>query len=415
MRIVCISRDDRPERREHIRSQDWGNGVEFMDAVKSDGFARKAVDACCRSHLLALKSHLHRFPTEPLLLIEDDAEIVDLNLFRECLKNPDVGCSSLGSRVLTDGQFVHTHAMLVNGMTERQLLAFEEAIGRGNAENCYLTAFGTVAQVQPIAVDFAPFYSDRRKSIQSPIRSGSRVDKPFIFPWDQIKPTHIPQAYTHCNLGDDIQTLAAMELWGVESTVDRDDPASWPIGTVIPLIGWWEDVELSKSKAEVKIVGFHCTRQFSTSIEKHKKFLLDSVHAQGFPAMCRDMFTRDVLRAIGIPAEFGGCVTLTLSRPKVEPTCNTLSVDGRNGDESVSNLIRDLPDMHPSQRLELAKDRINQINGAAKVVTKRLHAWLPALALGVEAHFLNTHYSPERFDGYNTTATSIKELYDPLH
>lgn len=127
--------------------------------------------------------------------------------------------------------------------------------------------------------------------------------------------THIPVALRTNNLGDDIQSLALQRLIGFTAGqyVDRDAPQRWPKDALIPLCGWFGWGRFP-TPAEVLVVGFHCRPLSRANLFQNRQWLAAQVKQQGFPAMCRDISTREFLRMMRIDAEFGGCVTLHLER-----------------------------------------------------------------------------------------------------
>jgi hypothetical protein len=230
------------------------------------------------------------------------------------------------------------------------------------------------------------------------------IDRSLIIqtPWNDFSVTHIPVAMHTRNLGDDVQSLAASQLWMVRQYVDRDSPSSWPKGVVVPLCGWFGYGNFP-SPAEVKVVGFHCQPKSRKNLSDNKAWLAEAVRKQGFPAMCRDIETRDFVRSLGIDAEFGGCVTLTLL--KFEGVRSGLvSVDAHpiaNGYRRITHRRPPLEKMTPEQRLEMAARAIDLYAKSEHVRTSRLHVFLPCIALGTPVELL-IDKAPEkgRFSGY---------------
>jgi|GEM_PF-4428352 len=233
-------------------------------------------------------------------------------------------------------------------------------------------------------------------------------------PWKAISPTHIPVAFKSENVGDDIQSLIAMELWGIELFVDRDDPSSWPEEAVVPLVGWWGRATFP-TPATVKLIGFHCAKEGVHQVEQNARWFREAIERQGFPAYCRDLFTRDLLlRSMNIPAELGGCVSLTLER-EWEPGSNRLAIDAGKAPKgylSLTNVNHGLRLMTPQARLDSAARRLEEIRTARAVVTSRLHVWLPSLVIGAPVRLQAERMgSTERLGGYNLRATSRADLF----
>lgn len=244
----------------------------------------------------------------------------------------------------------------------------------------------------------------------------AKIEEIVTFDWSIVVPTHIPVACRSENLGDDIQAEAARRLWGVDSFVDRDNPRSWPSNAVVPLVGWWGGRGAFPTKAMVKVVGFHLANEGISNFKMNRSWLARVVAEQGFPAMCRDLRTRDLLRSWGIDAEFSGCVSLTLNRDDRERSDRKLAVDyyrlAAPGYERLTNTDDSLRSAPPRLRLQKASERLEDLASALKVKTSRLHIWLPCLALGTDVEFSQYAVgSRERLPGYNVAAQRIDDLF----
>lgn len=220
--------------------------------------------------------------------------------------------------------------------------------------------------------------------------------------------THVPVALGTNNLGDDIQSLAASQLFKVDQWVTRDLPQEWPKHAVVPLCGWFGWGELP-ARSQAIIVGYHCAARSRRNTAAQADWLRTMVKDQGFPAMCRDIATRDLLRSLKIDAEFGGCVTLHLPRYDGPRGGGLLSVD----DLSVSHakratqptqLQQRLITMGAEDRLALARERVDLLAHADEVDTSRLHVWLPCLALNtpVKLKLSFRVVETDRFSGYRS-------------
>lgn len=258
----------------------------------------------------------------------------------------------------------------------------------------------------------------RRRSSSSLSRSSedTGIEEIVTFDWHSVSPTHIPVACRSENLGDDIQAEAARRLWDLDSFVDRDNPSSWPTNAVVPLVGWWGGRGAFPTKATVKVVGFHIANEGITNFKKNQSWLASVVADQGFPAMCRDLRTRDLLRTWGIDAEFAGCVSLTLNRDARKRSDRKLAIDyyrlSAPGFEKLTNTDYSLMSLLPHERLKKASERLEDLACAQMVKTSRLHIWLPCLALGTDVKFSQYAVgSRERLPGYNVAARRIEDLF----
>lgn len=124
------------------------------------------------------------------------------------------------------------------------------------------------------------------------------------------------------------------------------------------------------------------------------------------PVGCRDWQTVAMLRAVGVPAFFSGCMTTTIDtvfRRDGEDTRDaTLYVDSPQtgpGDTrtQVQTGIRALSF---EQNLRLARDWVSHYHLEYNtVVTSRLHCFLPARSVGSKVTFLPKNRSDNRFGG----------------
>lgn len=273
------------------------------------------------------------------------------------------------------------------------------------------------------------------------------------------------------NIGDDIQSLAAMQfLPRVDVFLDRDNLQDIALTESIKVImnGWftlhpekWPPI----SKIIPLFISFHISPQVV------KDFLTEdtiSYLKNHEPIGTRDIFTRNILQEVGIEAYFSGCLTLTLDY-KYSTTINHESEDDKkiliiDLDEGALNSIPEyildeavilthslysfkkdyltklkLYSMwknirsivpitsaldalrryrakfdSPEKRLNLAEKRILQIANSRLVITSRLHAALPAVAFGIPVLFVHRNLNDPRFSGLLQFFNfySISEFHD---
>lgn len=223
--------------------------------------------------------------------------------------------------------------------------------------------------------------------------------------------THLPIAIRCNNLGDDIQSIALKRLLNHDiGYVDRDALQRWSPSNVVPLCGWFGWGRFP-TPARVLIFGFHCCPKMRISLFENRKWFAEQVKNQGFPAMCRDLSTRDFLRGLGIDAEFGGCVTLTF--PEYGGRRHgTLAIDdlSQPGKPQLSQIIPELPKLGIDDRLKLAQQRIELMRTAELVETSRLHVALPCHAMKTPYRLKKTEdiQSRERFSGYGLISERVQ-------
>lgn len=244
-------------------------------------------------------------------------------------------------------------------------------------------------------------------------RAGLTEDQHSL--WEQVRNagvTHVPVALGSTNLGDDIQSLAALKWCGlsVEDWVSRDNPGNWPAGSRVLLCGWYGGAFLPPASAGIEVVvcGFHLHPLHVEAFQKAGLFaqLKEHVERQGFPAGCRDTATVELLTHHGIEAVWSGCPSETL-RPVAVGTSRhqKLAIDAPPpaGWVQLTHRIPELATATAGQRLKAAEEQIKILSSAAALLTTRLHAALPAAAMGcsdVRVIFNSQTPNPGRWSGY---------------
>ncbi|GAA3607457.1 hypothetical protein GCM10022199_09050 [Marihabitans asiaticum] len=129
------------------------------------------------------------------------------------------------------------------------------------------------------------------------------------------------------------------------------------------------------------------------------------------PVGCRDWQTVALLRSVGVPAFFSGCLTTTVDtvfRRDGEDTRDaTVYVDSPQTGPGTSRMqeqmsVRSLTFV---ENLRLARDWVRDYHlKYDKVVTSRLHCFLPARSVGSQVTFLPKNRSNNRFGGLIDTS-----------
>ncbi len=136
------------------------------------------------------------------------------------------------------------------------------------------------------------------------------------------------------------------------------------------------------------------------------------------PVGCRDWQTVALLRSVGVPAFFSGCMTTTVDtvfRRDGEDTRDaTVYVDSPQTGPGLSRTqvqtgIRDLSFV---ENLRLAREWVSHYHlEYDKVVTSRLHCFLPARSVGSQVTFLPKNRSDNRFGGLiDTTDADFERI-----
>ena len=124
------------------------------------------------------------------------------------------------------------------------------------------------------------------------------------------------------------------------------------------------------------------------------------------PVGCRDWQSVAVLRAVGVPAFFSGCLTTTVDTlfPKsaTDHRSGTLRVDWTKDSKGPKKkqTVTAIRDKSFPENLELARNWVADYAYKYKqVLTSRLHANLPARSVGAQVEFEPKNKSDSRFGG----------------
>lgn len=124
------------------------------------------------------------------------------------------------------------------------------------------------------------------------------------------------------------------------------------------------------------------------------------------PVGCRDWQSVALLRAVGVPAFFSGCLTTTVDTlfptPDPDLRSGTLLVDWMKGAKGPKKkqTVTAIRDKSFPENLELARSWVADYAYKYKnVLTSRLHANLPARSVGAEVEFEPKNKSDSRFGG----------------
>ena len=241
------------------------------------------------------------------------------------------------------------------------------------------------------------------------------------------------------NIGDDVQTLAMYDLvrriqpdvdikW-----VDRESLDGPEVNELDGLIvnGWFMDhpENWPPNNSNVLVVSMHINSQNGASRLMQREEL-NSFYKLHEPIGCRDGGTAKRFQSLGVEAYFSGCATLTLQASgssnrnvpgevlAIDPfykVVNTTAYQKWRLSQILSKeewarcslISNDWPLLNESsqaQRLLDARAYLERIAAAECVITSRIHAALPALAVGTPVYFVDAGYdrSPahrDRFEG----------------
>lgn len=210
--------------------------------------------------------------------------------------------------------------------------------------------------------------------------------------------------YSSSNIGDEIQSIAAMRfLPKIDYYCHREQLNTFHVdeehaGQKVKLImnAWWMWRPKNfppSDDIDPLLVSMHLRKALAEDFNRPD--ILDYFRKHG-PVGCRDMYTKEYLDSLDVPAYFSGCLTMTLQpNPKFRRKKggdHVLCVDlpdhlveevQRRTDRPVYNVSRMLSVAFTAvDRLELAKIMLALYHNAACVVTSRLHVALPSTAFG---------------------------------
>lgn len=262
--------------------------------------------------------------------------------------------------------------------------------------------------------------------------------------------------YHTTNLGDEIQTLAAMQfLPRVDKWIDRDRLGCTRLRGKISIItnGWFlhnSAIVWGNRSHQILQERFAGASWLPTYLRVMQKTLwrlpycwppspaidplLVSMHITGLgrasevmtspasleylrrhgPVGCRDYATRHLLESLDVDAYFSGCLTMTLQRPDVVRTDHVIITDVPGIGSPDAPELSPVPDVvkrrllflsHYTRalnlrlRLQRARSLLQEYAAARLVITSRLHCALPCAAMGTPVLLVVGGRGDPRFGG----------------
>lgn len=248
---------------------------------------------------------------------------------------------------------------------------------------------------------------------------------------------------THINIGDYVQTLAAMNVvdisdWNDVAWVERESFKSRP--------------KNQSKKTNLKVIanGWYMHNNKSFPVNKWITPLFTSVHIDNRmkmskrnvrtfkkfePIGCRDIDTVKKLEGVGVQAYFSGCLTLAFPKYTKKRTKEIIFVvdnihenmsgksilsfeqfrnwkgydlflksvhpEFKEEDLKKATFLGQLSDIELSidEQFNIAKERLEILKKADLVVTTRIHSLMPSMALGTRAILLMQNNKDHRFKG----------------
>lgn len=232
------------------------------------------------------------------------------------------------------------------------------------------------------------------------------------------------------NIGDDIQTYAALKLLGdVDYFVDRESLNQPGFSEESKLLcnGWFMKNPENWPPAS-NLIPLFISMYIDHKHQCYEKMLspeLIPYYQNHAPVGCRDKNTLKLFQNLNIESYFSACVTLTLPEYKGEKSNEILFVDPfvkifdkKYVQTQIQRLIPkelaqdvtvlshhddEIQSLTIEQRMQKVEKLIHRYAKAKLIVTSRIHCALPATALGTPVYFMDVGYdrkhSHERLQG----------------
>lgn len=228
--------------------------------------------------------------------------------------------------------------------------------------------------------------------------------------------------YKTANVGDEIQSIAARRfLPQIDQYIDRDGLAEFTPRAGLDQVklianGWYSHAPQNwppRSDAlEPLLVSMHITQVAPKVVASFLSPQSRAYFKKHGPVGARDLATHEWFSQNGIASYFSGCMTLTLERDsEIVRGDHILLVDvskrvedrvRRSTDRPVISLsIRMDPHWSSDVKFKISEYFLYLYQTAHSVVTTRLHATLPTIALGTPVAFIrqNNLHEVGRFSG----------------
>ena len=240
-------------------------------------------------------------------------------------------------------------------------------------------------------------------------------------------------SFANDNLGDEIQTIAAERCleklgYGIGEHIPREELSQFSSDDpkVVLLNGWFTHNPSQVFPVSENLIplyySFHLCAENADIILSEKN--LESFKKYQ-PIGCRDRETMKYFEKKGIEAFFSKCLTLTLDKREKDPENGKVFLVDSVYQFPIPEKIRrgsivvhhgDLPENLSMEKKEvMAKELLNRYKKEAKlVITSRLHAALPCLAMGIPVIFVRDIMDKEkgRVGVYEDVGGSIR-YYTP--
>ncbi|MFH1254765.1 MAG: polysaccharide pyruvyl transferase family protein [bacterium] len=218
------------------------------------------------------------------------------------------------------------------------------------------------------------------------------------------------------NIGDAIQSIAAKRFIPKNSIgVEREALHRVNFKTKINTImnAWYGGKSWPPSDCiEPLLISMHFNEKFFSVAFSHKGIAYLKQHG---PVGTRDYSTFKELQKRGIPSYYSGCLTLTLENPYSERDRNDIiyavDIDAecikfiksktKYKVEVLSHRFSKEELKFDEEKFQFAEEILKKYSKAKCVITSRLHAAMPCLALKTPVLLINIQKDQYRFEGLN--------------
>ncbi|HEY4615222.1 MAG TPA: glycosyltransferase [Citricoccus sp.] len=250
---------------------------------------------------------------------------------------------------------------------------------------------------------------------------------------DLTSTVELLQSRTEESFRKELDSPAAVNL----VRVDRDDMHrnTIPDNTWLVAFGWYMHAPFRgeydfpwPEQVNPLFISFHVNRREMLT-EEAIRYL-----RQHGPIGCRDWTTVYLLRSVGVEAFFSGCLTTTVNavfpaQSRVERHGKVAIVDKRMDDavgalvpvgttvETITQASASISRAPLAQNVTDALELLEGYRGYDRIITSRLHCYLPATSLGCTVEFVPGRIGDVRFDGLlgmTPEAPALSEIQDGL-
>ena len=241
----------------------------------------------------------------------------------------------------------------------------------------------------------------------------------------------------HGNIGDEIQSIAGMQfLPFIDFFLDRDTiiaPNTRGNHTVF-FNAWWGYKRLRwppPQNIDPVMVAVHTEKRFREVISPSKE-AIDFLKSRA-PIGTRDVVTRRFLESLGVQSFFSGCMTLFLrirNPPPLDKRMNNTIYITDLSNKYVKLLPRKIINTAKFVKHETSNDRnlelwtqerfvdaykiLEKYSTAKLVITQRIHAALPCVAMGTPVLFFNVKGVPGGGVKVSERVTGLLELFHSI-